>query len=306
MMLSRLGGVSRLAGILPSAVATAAPATAAVTPARGMATLKEIRNRLKSVRNIEKITKSMKMVSAAKFARAEKNLRTARVLGSAVQSLFEKTDLAKRPAGNNQLFVVISSDRGLCGAIHSSISKKVKQEVGQSTPDNLKFVIAGDKARTILARTHGKHILMQFAELGKRPPTFDEATLIAQQILASGYKFDSGKILYNHFRTVISYEQRALPLLSFDALAEAPEIVSYELDDDVLQNYQEFTLANTIYYAMLESSASELSARMSAMENASKNAGEMIGKLTLTFNRTRQAVITGELIEIISGASALN
>lgn len=169
-----------------------------------------------------------------------------------------------------------------------------------------KLVIVGEKARSILGRTHAKDIAMHFSEIGRKPPTFTEASLIAQQILASGVKFDAGEIVYNRFKSVISYSTTALPVYAADTIAAADGTASYELEDDILQNFQEFSLAAAIYYCLAEASASELSARMTAMDNASKNAGEVIQNLTLQFNRTRQAVITRELIEIISGASALD
>eukprot|EP01137_Pigoraptor_chileana_P009544 Opistho-2@57994 len=274
---------------------------------RGMATLKEIRARLKSVKNMEKITKSMKMVSAAKFARAERNLRFGRVLGVGATALSDKTHLKPDADKPNRLLVVVSSDRGLCGAIHSSVCKHVRAELAaRKEGDNIKLAIVGDKARTIIQRTLPKEILMHFTEVGKKPATFTEASAIAQEIINSGYEFETAKIIFNRFKTAISYETTNIPVVSLNTLQTAEELTSYEIDDDILESYQEFTFANALYYAFLESNASELSARMTAMDGASKNAGEMIQRLTLTFNRTRQAVITSELIEIISGAAALD
>jgi F-type H+-transporting ATPase subunit gamma len=269
-----------------------------------MATLKEISTRLKSVQNIGKITASMKMVSAAKFSRAERQLKVARVVGVALKQFAEKAQVAMPEKVENELAILISSDRGLCGAIHSSLARNIRARL-VAADTGLKVICVGDKIKAMLSRKEGKRILYNFNEIGKRPPTFGDASSIADAALQSGYNFGTGSVLYNHFKSAIAYETTSLPLYSFEQLAESPELVKYELEDDIIQNFQEFHLAVSVYYAMMEGAASELSARMSAMENASNNAGDMISSLTLLFNRTRQAVITRELIEIISGASAL-
>merc|ERR1711963_597558 len=249
---------------------------------RAMSTLKAISMRLRSVKNIQKITKSMKMVSAAKYARAERELKPARAYGIGAKTFYEAAEIgAEEPAPDaSQLLVAVTSDRGLCGAVHSSIAKRIRANY---TPEgNYKIVCIGDKSRTILQRTHNQNILFHVSEVGKKAPSFSDATAVAQEILASGYEFNTGNIFFNIFRSVVSYDT-----------------------SEVTQSYLEFSLASMLYYAMKEGACSEQSSRMTAMDNASKNAGEMIDKLTLTFNRTRQAVITRELIEIISGAAAL-
>lgn len=147
---------------------------------------------------------------------------------------------------------------------------------------------------------------MNCKEIGRKPPSFTDASIVATELLNSGYEFDQGSVIYNRFRSVISYKTDNKPLFSTDTVANAESMGIYDdIDADVLRNYQEFALVNILYLAMKESSTSEQSARMTAMDNASKNASDIIDKLTLTFNRTRQAVITKELIEIISGAAAL-
>uniref|UniRef100_A0A2K6QP73 ATP synthase F(1) complex subunit gamma, mitochondrial n=1 Tax=Rhinopithecus roxellana TaxID=61622 RepID=A0A2K6QP73_RHIRO len=227
-----------------------------------MATLKDITRRLKSIKNIQKITKSMKMVAAAKYARAERELKPARIYG--LGSLM-KSEVATLTAAGKEVMLV-----GI-----------------------------GDKIRGILYRTHSDQFLV--------PPTFGDASVIALELLNSGYEFDEGSIIFNRFRSLISYKTEEKPIFSLNTIASAESMSIYDdIDADVLQNYQEYNLANIIYYSLKESSTSEQSARMTAMDNASKNASEMIDKLTLTFNRTRQAVITKELIEIISGAVALD
>lgn len=272
---------------------------------RGMATLKAISLRLKSVKNIQKITQSMKMVSAAKYARAERELKGARPFGEGSQAFYEKAEVAAPEEAKNKLFIAVSSDRGLCGAIHSSVAKNIRNQL-QNTSDNVMVVCVGDKARSLLQRLFGKNILLACKELGRKPPQFEDAAKVAAAILDSGFAYDSGKIVYNKFKSVVSYQTSELPIFSLASVNAAPKLTVYDsLDADVLQSYLEYSLTTQIYYTMKENACSEQSSRMTAMDNASKNAGEMIDKLSLTFNRTRQAVITRELIEIISGASAL-
>jgi len=287
--------------------------TAAVTPfynqTRGYATLKEISRRLKSVKNIQKITKSMKMVSAAKYAKAEKDLKLARPYGSASTEFTEKAEVEVAPENvKRHLIVAVSSDRGLCGAIHSSIVKAVKALfVEQKEGLETKIVCIGDKSKTMLQRIYASNILFSVNDVGKKAISFQDASTIANEILASGYEFDSGEILYNRFRSVISYKTTKQPFYSTNLISNAKHFGLYDsLDAETLKCFQEYQVASMIFYALKENSTSELSARMSAMDSASKNAGEMIAKLTLYYNRTRQAVITRELIEIISGAAALD
>lgn len=268
---------------------------------RGMATLKEISMRLKSVKSIQKITKSMKMVSAAKYARAERNLRAGKATGTAASALLDKTKM--KLDTTKPLVIAISSDRGLCGGVHSGVAKYIKRmtDLGES-----KVVIVGDKVRGILARTHKDNILVSANNYGRSPPLFLEASFVAQEVLNSGYAFSSGKIIYNKFKSAVSYEVSEKAVSSPSALEGKEELNAYDdIDADVLKSYSEFNLAATVFYTMLEAQASEQSARMSAMENATNNASDMIGTLQRTFNRTRQAVITTELIEIISGAAAM-
>jgi len=274
---------------------------------RGMATLKSISLRLKSVTNIQKITQSMKMVSAAKYARAERELKLARPFGQGAQAFYEKAEVQQpEDEKSPKLFVAMSSDRGLCGAIHSSVAKNIKNDLNTDS-ESTKVICVGDKSRALLQRIYGGNILVSAKEIGRTSSTFGDASAVAEAILTSGYNFDGGKIVFNKFRSVVSYETTTLPLFSVNQVSSAPKLTIYDsLDSDVLQSYLEYSLASLIFYAMKENACSEQSSRMTAMDNASKNAGEMIDKLSLTFNRTRQAVITRELIEIISGAAALD
>jgi len=276
---------------------------------RGMATLKSISMRLKSVKNIQKITQSMKMVSAAKYARAERELKLARPFGAGAQAFYEKAEVKppEDPKAKN-LIIAMTSDRGLCGAVHTSVGRMIRNEMNSipGEKENIAIVCIGDKARNILQRLFGKHIILACKEIGRVVPTFNDASKISQAILDCGYQYDFGKIVFNRFKSVVSYNTSTLPIFSLAAVNQAPKLTLYDsIDSDVIQCYMEYSLASQVFYTMKENACSEQSSRMTAMDNASKNAGEMIDKLSLTFNRTRQAVITRELIEIISGASAL-
>jgi len=272
-----------------------------------MANLKAIAIRLKSVKNIQKITQSMKMVSAAKYARAERDLKAARPYGDGATAFYERAEVKSEKEEPKQLFVAMTSDRGLCGAVHSSICKTIRNELNEKKSlDNVGIICVGDKSRAQLSRLFAKNIIAVGNEIGRLPPQFGDASKIANTILTCGYEFDVGKLVYNRFGSVVSYKTQELPIFSAATVEGAEKLTVYDsLDSDVLQCYLEYSLASMLYYCLKEGACSEQSSRMTAMDNSSKNAGEMIDKLTLKFNRTRQAVITGELIEIISGAAAL-
>jgi len=286
---------------------------------RGMANLKAISLRLKSVKNIQKITQSMKMVSAAKYARAERDLKAARPYGHGAQAFYAGAQIGKDAEGNpkpieaaagtpiKELYVALTSDRGLCGAVHSNVCKTIRNELNEKPSlENVGIICVGDKARAQISRLFSKNILSVGSEIGRLPPQFGDATKIASAILNSGFEYDAGKLVYNKYKSVVSYQTSELPIFSLDAVNGSDKITVYDsLDADVIQSYMEYSLASLIYYCLKEGACSEQSSRMQAMDSSSKNAGEMIEKLTLKFNRTRQAVITGELIEIISGAAAL-
>eukprot|EP00121_Abeoforma_whisleri_P002223 Awhi_evm1s1991 len=279
-------------------------ATGPIVQKRNMANLKEIAMRLKSIQSIQKITKSMKMVSAAKFSRAEREMKAGRAFASSVTALSQQNNLVVTNDDNKgKLIVAMSSDRGLCGGIHSSISKYLRPVLDGDSES--KIVIVGDKVRGQLARKYADRFQFVVTEYGKKPPTFVEASSISTKILAT--PFTVGNVVYNRFVSAISYEATDAPIFSSASLASNEKLIGYQSGDEdgTYDAYQEFHLATSIYGAMIESAASEQSARMNAMENATKNAGEMIDKLALLYNRTRQAVITNELIEIISGAAAV-
>ncbi|XP_061187831.1 ATP synthase subunit gamma, mitochondrial-like [Saccostrea echinata] len=273
------------------------------TQVRGMATLKEIRVRLKSVTNIQKITKSMKMVSAAKYAKAERELKPAKPYGEQATALQQNMNMKEDE--ETEMILALTSDRGLCGSVHSSVVKAIKARLAEK--DDCKLLLVGDKAKAMLQKVHGKKVLGHFNDIGKVVPVFQDASKIAMSAITFGLQdFTKVTMYFNSFKSVVAFRTLNIALPTKNNLAGSENYNLYDsIDDEVLQAYNEFTLATMIYYGLKEAQCSEQSSRMTAMDSASKNAGEMIDKLTLTFNRTRQAVITRELIEIISGAAAL-
>lgn len=277
-----------------------------------MATLKDISMRLKSVTNIQKITKTMKLISATKFSKAERELKPARSYGQGASAFFDQVELPKfdetSAEKKKHLILAITSDRGLCGAANSTVVKAVRTAIDSAPNTDIRVVAVGEKSRSLLSRGHASNIMLSFREIGKRPITFTEASKIGEMATgsSSGFDFDVCSMYYNCFRSVVSYKMTVMPLYSTELLSKSANIDMYDsVDQETLASYNEFAFASLIYFALKEAAASEQSARMTAMENATKNAGEMIDSLRLTYNRTRQAVITRELIEIISGAAAV-
>jgi F-type H+-transporting ATPase subunit gamma len=256
---------------------------------------------LKSIRNIAKITKSMKMISATKLTRAQKEMDKGRTYGQASYKIFDQVEAKPLEKPSTPLVVAVSSDRGLCGAVHSSVCKAIRSLVKERPETRL--AVIGDKARNQLQRDYRNNIDMSFNQIGRVVPTYMEASLIADQLIAGPY--DMITLYFNHFRSVIAYETQHKRVATLRDFEEASKLAIYEIEDDVHRNFYEFMVANTLYWTLVEGHASEMSARMTAMENATKNANEVIGKLNIFYNRTRQAVITNELVDIITGASAL-
>jgi F-type H+-transporting ATPase subunit gamma len=232
---------------------------ALIQPNRGMANLKIIAMRLKSVKNIQKITQSMKMVSAAKYARAERDLKAARPYGDGAQSFYKGAGVGEKPvepatagAAPKELFVALSSDRGLCGGIHSNICKTIRNELQtRDNIDNVGIICVGDKSRAQLSRLFAKNILCVGSEIGRLPPQFGDAAKIATNILNSGFEYDSGKMLFNRFKSVVSYDTTEMPIYSMATVNNADKLALYDsLDADVLQSYMEYSLASLIYYCL--------------------------------------------------------
>ncbi|KAK4042547.1 ATP synthase subunit gamma, mitochondrial [Parachaetomium inaequale] len=287
----------------PALRAGAAVSSRAAAPTATFATLREIEDRLKSIRNIEKITKTMKIVASTKLTRAQRGMTESRKYGQTSNEVFESAETKPLEGeGKKKLLVVCSSDKGLCGGIHSGLSRYIRR---RSVEDpNFDLVILGEKCRSQLQRTNAKDIVLNFAGVGKDVPTFAEAQAVADQIVMLPGDYSDVEIIYNKFINAQSYEPTTIAAYSEEAIAASPNFSAFEVDEDVLSNLREYSLANSLYWALSEGHACEISARRNAMDNASKNAGDMISRYQILFNRTRQAVITGELVEIITGATA--
>lgn len=274
---------------------TAPPNTA------NFATLREIEGRLKSIKNIKKITNTMKVIASTRLTRAQKAMDDSRAYGQTSNTLFEQAE-TKALEDKKTLLVVASSDKGLCGGIHSGLSKATRRAL-QEYP-NSDLVILGEKAKAQLSRTNPDSIVLSFANVCKDIPTFADAQAVADQIALLPTDYASVRIIYNKFVNAQSYEPETVEAYSEEAITQSPNFSAYEADEEALSNLREYALANNLFWAMAEGHACEISARRNAMENASKNAGDMIDKFQILYNRQRQAAITGELVEIITGAAA--
>lgn len=275
---------------------------------RGMATEKQLRTRLASVTSIRKITKAMKMVAAAKLRQVERLLDGARKFSQPLQDGWPKDEREDLPI-KKHLIVPMTGDRGLCGAVNSSVVKSCKAllEVDKEAGRDVNIFSLGDKAKAGLERLHGDYISGCITELGKSgPASFQEVALIGEYILANEY--DSVTFIHNKYKSAIAYDTTPVTQLSLQLAAGNTEIWNkYEFEGDqrdALQNLYEFRTAVMMFAWVIEGQTSEQSARMTAMDNSTTNAGDMIDRIRLMYNRTRQARITTELIEIISGAAA--
>ena len=299
-----------------------------------MPSLKDLRLRIRSVRSTQKITSAMKMVAASRLRRAQEQAEAARpyaqrmerVLGSLAGRM---TGLPGAPAllvgtgkEETHLIIVATSDRGLAGGFNASILREARRQIRQieAAGQKVMLLIIGRKGRDGLRRDYNPLIRDSLTEVGRRRLSFDEARDIAERVLLlyrSG-GFDLCTIIYNRFRsamTQIVTVQQLIPFASAAAEHTGPEpevgvragaVYEFEpSEEEILDELLPKNLAVQIFTALLENAASEQGARMTAMDNATRNAGEMIDRLTRNYNRTRQAVITKELIEIISGAEAL-
>ncbi|KAL0357360.1 UNVERIFIED_CONTAM: ATP synthase subunit gamma, mitochondrial [Sesamum calycinum] len=273
-----------------------------------------VRNRMKSVRNIQKITKAMKMVAASKLRAIQTRAENSRGLWQPFTALLG--DIPSVDVKKN-VIVTVSSDKGLCGGINST-SVKISRGIHKlnSGPEKeCKYVILGEKGKAQLVRDSKKDIELSMTELQKNPLNYTQVAVLADDILKN-VEYDALRIVFNKFQSV-SFVPTTSTVLSPEVVereAEAGgklgELDSYEIEggetkSEVLQNLAEFQFSCVMFNAVLENACSEQGARMSAMDSSSRNAGDMLDRLTLTYNRTRQASITTELIEIISGASAL-
>ncbi|MDQ7249449.1 F0F1 ATP synthase subunit gamma [Dongia sedimenti] len=293
-----------------------------------MPSLKDLKLRINSTKNTQKITSAMKMVSAAKLRRAQEQAEAARpyaermdrVLGRLAASAAGKDGAPALLAGNGKdqthLIVVMTSDRGLCGGFNSTIARgarKLARDL-KAQGKTIKILCIGRKGRDQLRREFPSEIIGTIEDIGKPRLTFGAAEAVAIRILAmfEHGEFDVCEIVYNRFKsamTQIVTIQQLIPFAPAAANENDPAgAASYEYEPDeleILSTLLPKNLGMQIFKALLENNASEQGARMTAMDSATRNAGEMINKLTITYNRSRQAAITKELIEIISGAEAV-
>lgn len=251
----------------------------------------------------------MKIVASTRLGKAERAKNTARVFISNDREVYTHAETAPlETEQKSNLLVVISSDKGLCGSIHSQIAKAARLRAAELEGQPIDIVAIGDKVKAQLNRTHAENLVLAFNGIGKETPTFSDAALISDEILKLGKEYSNVEIFYNKFATSVSFEPTKASIYDAKSIEESPALSQYELDQDakVPETLAEYSLANAIYAGLADGYAAEVSARRNAMDNASKNAGDMISKYSILYNRTRQAVITNELVDIITGASSLD
>jgi F-type H+-transporting ATPase subunit gamma len=293
-----------------------------------MPSLKELKNRIASVKSTKKITSAMKMVAASKLRRAQEQaeaarpyaLRMARMLQSlsANLTISDSTPKLIRGTGRDKtiLLIVVTSDRGLCGAFNGSIVREARRQIRQLEAEGkqVKLLCVGRKGRDLLRRDHAAKILRTVEDVARRRVAYASAEQITQILLEmyADDQFDVAHIIYNKFKSAIAQIvtlQQLVPVPMDKPVVTADQAQAlYEFEpaeEAILAELLPRNLAMQVYGALLESAAGEQGARMTAMDNATRNAGDMINKLTLNYNRSRQAYITKELIEIISGAEAV-
>ena len=295
-----------------------------------MPSLKAFRNRIASVKATRKITRAMQMVAASKLKRAQDAAQAARpyaekmsaVISSLAGALKDNPGAPKLLAGTGsdqvQLVIVATADRGLCGGFNSNIAKRARQLIDQLLREGreVKIFCIGRKGRDQLRRNYGRHIIDTVELTGVRRIGFGNASEIARKVLEmyDTGEFDVATIVYSRFRSVVAQEptaQRLIPAPVEPATqggesAPGGAVYEYEPDEaEILADLLPRNISVQVFRALLENAASEQGARMSAMDSATRNAGDVIDRLTLQYNRSRQAMITKELIEIISGAEAI-
>jgi F-type H+-transporting ATPase subunit gamma len=290
-----------------------------------MASLDDLKKRIASVKSTQKITKAMKMVAAAKLRRAQESAEKGRpysekmnnVILNLSNGISDKENAPKLMSGTGNdkihLCVVMTSDRGLCGGFNSNIIKKAKSFFSKILNEGkeLKIITVGSKGNDQLKRAYGDKIIENISFKESKNANYFDADKVGKIVIE---KFEAGEfdictIFYNQFKNVITQIPQAQQIIPLnDEKDENSSDESYEFEpdeDEILSNLLPKNISTQIFKAMLENSASEQGSRMSAMDNATRNAGEMVDKLTIEYNRSRQAAITKELIEIISGAESL-
>ena len=292
-----------------------------------MPSLDYLKKRIKSVKSTQKITKAMKMVAAAKLRRAQESAEKGRpfsekmnnIILNLSRSISDKDNASKFLIGTGKdathLCVVITADRGLCGGFNTNICRKAKSYFEKILKENkiLKIITVGSKGNDQLKRIYGKYIIEKINFKGFRKITYKEAEDIGKIIikLFNESQFDVCKIFYNKFKNVITQipqEQQLIPIENQKKEEEKIQSSFYEFEpeeNEILSDFLPRNISTQIFKAFLENAASEQGSRMTAMDNATRNAGDLVDKLTINYNRSRQAAITKELIEIISGAESL-
>jgi len=292
-----------------------------------MPSLDDLKKRISSVKSTQKITKAMKMVAAAKLRRAQENAEKGRpysekmnnIILNLSNSISDKESASKFLVGNGKdkvhLCVVITADRGLCGGFNTNICRKAKSYFEKIIKQGktLKIYTVGSKGYDQLKRTYGSYIIENINFKSYKKISYKEAERVGVQIikLFNDSQFDLCKIFYNQFKNVmtqIPQEQQIIPIENKKSEETKNLDNFYEFEpeeDEILNNLLPKNISTQIFKAFLENAASEQGSRMTAMDSATRNAGDLVDKLTITYNRSRQAVITKELIEIISGAESL-
>lgn len=291
-----------------------------------MANLKSLKNRIKSVKSTQKITKAMKMVAASRLRRAQVRAHQAkpyaeriqRMLASLALSVKDMPDAPKLLVGTGNdethLVVLVTSDRGLCGGFNSSIVRAAKKHVAALLREDkkVKLLCVGSKGYVQMKHLYRDYIADKIEGISKKEVSFTDAEHVVGRIteMFEAGGFDVCTLIFNTFKSAISQvvtSQQLIPLEINESTSDTKKAVyEYEPDEaEILHDLLPRNLSVQIYHSLLESAASEQGARMTAMDNATRNAGKMIKDLTLLYNRTRQAAITKELIEIISGAEAI-
>ena len=292
-----------------------------------MPSLDDLKKRIKSVKSTQKITKAMKMVAAAKLKKAQENAEKGRpyseklrnIILNLTKSISDNTNAPKLLVGNGKdrvyLCVVITADRGLCGGFNSNICKLAKKHFKNILKEGkeLKIITVGSKGHDQIKTEFGKYIIDKKSFKEKKQISFSEANEVGKNVIELFEKeqFDKCLIFYNNFKNVITQIPQAeqiIPTFFKKDDKVKDDIFSYEFEpdeDEILEDLLPKNVSTQIFKAFLENAASEQGSRMTAMDNATRNAGDLVDKLTINYNRSRQASITKELIEIISGAESL-
>ena len=294
-----------------------------------MPSLDDLKKRIKSVKSTQKITKAMKMVAAAKLRKAQENAEKGRPYSQKMQNIILNltksiSDPENAPkllvgTGKDQVYlcVVLTSDRGLCGGFNSNICKLAKTNFKNllSEGKEIKIITVGSKGLDQIKRKYGKYVIKKLSFKDKKQISFNEAELVGKEIIELFNKdeFDKCIIFYNNFKNVITQIPQAQQIIPAEKIEsndrdKTEEKLSYEFEpdeDEILEDLLPKNISTQVFKAFLENAASEQGSRMTAMDNATRNAGDLVDKLTINYNRSRQASITKELIEIISGAESL-